>query len=39
MLNPQNIPSFSEKVSLVSSLLLSGSGDYELDAGQFMRLH
>lgn len=34
MLNPQNIPSFSEKVSLVSSLLLSGSGDYELDAGQ-----
>lgn len=39
MLNPQNIPSFSEKVSLVSSLLLSGSGDYELDAGQFMRLY
>ena len=39
MLNPQNIPAFSEKVSLVSSLLLSGSGDYELDAAQFMRLY
>ena len=39
LLNPLTVPQVSEKLTLVSSLMLSGSGDYSLDATQFMKRH
>lgn len=37
LLNPLTVPQISDKMTLVSSLMLSGSGEYQLDAAQFMK--
>ena len=37
LLNPLSVPEMTDKLSLVSTMLLSGSGEYQLDTAQFMK--